>query len=73
MVRLGISPSERDAIHQVLLTSKDFISATEFNKAKEHAVELLEKTWIRYLKEDMKTFIEYISLTVITFVNGIEH
>ena len=55
---IGISPSERDKIHQMLLTSEDFISANEFNKAKEHAVELLEKTWIRYLKEDMKMFIE---------------
>ena len=54
----GISPRERDKIHQTLVTSEDFISANEFNKAKEHAVELLEKTWIRYLKEDMKVFIE---------------
>ena len=53
----GINPSERDKIHQMLLTSEDFISAREFNNAKEHAVQLLEKTWVRHLKEDMKRFI----------------
>ena len=54
----GIKAIERDKIHRMLLTSEDFISAREFNNAKEHAVELLEKTWVRYLKEDMKRFIE---------------
>ena len=54
----GIPPIEQDSIHQKLLQTKDFVAADIFNDAKNHSVKNLEKGWIRYLKEDMKTFYE---------------
>ncbi len=49
---------EQDEIHRKLLQNKDFVGADIFNEAKGHSVRNLEKGWIRYLKEDMKSFSE---------------
>ena len=54
----GVSPPERDKLHKILLTSKDFVDSAIFEDAKEHAVDQLESAWIRHLKEDMKAYIE---------------
>ena len=54
----GVSPEDRDVIHQNLLRNTDFVEADIFNDAKNHAVKKLEPAWIRFLKEDMKSFYE---------------
>ena len=57
----GLSKNQRNRIHQRLLASRDMVEASVFSSAKEHAVNVLEKPWIRYLKEDLKTFVELVS------------
>ena len=56
---------ERNRIHQRLTTSRDMVEASVFSAAKAHAVDCLDKPWIRYLKEDLKTFVELVALFVI--------
>ena len=41
------------------------VEASVFSVAKAHAVDCLDKPWIRYLKEDLKTFVELVALFVI--------
>ncbi|CAH1792455.1 unnamed protein product [Owenia fusiformis] len=55
---IGLMPAERDKMYAVLLNTRDFVEAKLFQGAKNHATILLEKAWIRYLKEDLKTYIE---------------
>jgi len=55
---LGFSDKERVDIHSTLQKAQDFIEASVFNRAKNHAVERLEQAWIHYLKEDLKSFLE---------------
>ncbi|XP_074646346.1 uncharacterized protein LOC141902488 [Tubulanus polymorphus] len=55
---IGATEAERNNIYSILINTKDFVSATLFDSAKNHAVDLLEQSWIRYLKEDLKTFLE---------------
>ena len=54
----GFSPSEQDEIHKHLLNATDFIEASVFNSAKQYAMSRLQQAWIRYLKEDLKGFLE---------------
>lgn len=54
----GFSPSEQDEIHKQLLNATDFIEASVFNSAKQYAMSRLQQAWIRYLKEDLKGFLE---------------
>ena len=54
----GLIPSEQDDIHRQLLNATDFIEASIFNSAKQFAMNKLQQAWIRYLKEDLKTFLE---------------
>ncbi|XP_013386604.1 uncharacterized protein LOC106156055 isoform X2 [Lingula anatina] len=55
---INMDPKERDVLHQQLMGAKDFIEASVFNSAQDHAVDVLEQAWVRYLKEDLKTFLE---------------
>ncbi len=55
---VGTNPSVRDKMHQVLLTTTDFVEVLLFDSVKEDSVNLLEKAWIRFLKEDLKAYIE---------------
>ncbi|ELU03775.1 hypothetical protein CAPTEDRAFT_221083 [Capitella teleta] len=55
---LGATDEERDKMHTKLLTSFDFVEAEVFSEAKEKMLDIMEKAWIRFLKEDVKIFIE---------------
>lgn len=55
---LGFSPDEQDEIHRQLLNATDFIEASIFNNAKQYAMNRLQQAWIRYLKEDLKGFLD---------------
>ncbi|XP_052105835.1 uncharacterized protein LOC127738576 isoform X2 [Mytilus californianus] len=55
---IGFSPSEQDEIHKQLLNATDFIEASVFNSAKQYAMSRLQQAWIRYLKEDLKGFLD---------------
>ena len=57
----GTPESERNSIHQHLLSSRDFVEASVFAAARDRVIDKLEKAWIRYLKEDLKTFIESVT------------
>lgn len=48
----------RDQLHSILLNTKDFVSVSLMDSAKEEAVEVMEKSWVRFLKEDAKKFYE---------------
>ena len=63
-INTGLSKDARNKIHQRLLASRDMIEASVFDVAKKHALEQLEKPWIRHLKEDLKHFIEYVQYIV---------
>lgn len=56
---VGATDEERDKMHTKLLTSFDFVEAEVFSEAKEKMLDIMEKAWIRFLKEDVKIFIEY--------------
>jgi hypothetical protein len=58
---LGATNEEREKMHNKLLQSSDFVAAEVFAEAKEKLLDEMEKAWIRYLKEDVKIFIEYAS------------
>jgi len=55
---VGCPPQTRDNIHRSLLTNRDFVSVVIFEEIRENAVDLLLNSWLRYLKEDLKAFIE---------------
>ncbi|XP_069117342.1 regulator of G-protein signaling 22-like isoform X3 [Argopecten irradians] len=55
---IGLSETERDELHATLLKAKDFVEASVFNMAKFHAMERLERAWMRYLQEDLKAFLD---------------
>ncbi|KAI0239141.1 hypothetical protein LSAT2_010110 [Lamellibrachia satsuma] len=55
---IGCLPRTRDNIHRSLLTNRDFVSVVIFDEMRENAVDLLLNSWLRYLKEDLKTFID---------------
>ncbi|KAL5009301.1 hypothetical protein ScPMuIL_014882 [Solemya velum] len=55
---IGLSNREQDTLHNTLLVARDFIEASVFDNAKYHAVNKLEKAWIRFLKEDLKDFLD---------------
>ncbi|XP_021361721.1 uncharacterized protein LOC110455726 isoform X3 [Mizuhopecten yessoensis] len=55
---IGFSEAERDELHATLLKAKDFVEASVFNMAKFHSMERLERAWMRYLQEDLKTFLD---------------
>ncbi|XP_071509749.1 uncharacterized protein [Diadema antillarum] len=55
---IELPPGERDFIHSTLLLTSDFVEAATFDRAKEHAVKLLQREWLHFLKEDLKTFLD---------------
>ncbi|XP_033734034.1 uncharacterized protein LOC117323122 isoform X2 [Pecten maximus] len=55
---IGLSEAERNELHDTLLKAKDFVEASVFNIAKFHSMERLERAWMRYLQEDLKTFLD---------------
>ena len=58
-VTLPVLPSkEMQRLQASLEKARDFMESSVFDNAKVLAVEKLEKAWIRYLKEDLKTFLE---------------
>ena len=44
------------------MSAKDFVESSVFDNCKQHAVDTLEEIWIRFLKEDLKAFLEYVNL-----------
>ncbi len=54
----GLPDVIRDRLHQSLLEAPDFVEASIYDSAKYQAVDRLEKAWIRFLKEDLKAFLE---------------
>lgn len=54
----GATDKEREKMHKKLLTSLDFVEADVFSDAKEKVIDSMEKIWMRFLKEDVKLFIE---------------
>ncbi|KAK3576327.1 hypothetical protein CHS0354_039734 [Potamilus streckersoni] len=55
---ISVSSQERDQLHQCLMSAQDFVHSSVFNGAKLHAVQKLEMAWIRFLKEDLKSFLD---------------
>ena len=53
-----LSEQERNRIHQTLLSTSDFVEATVFDRAKQHACDRLQEVWLRFLKEDLKAYLE---------------
>ena len=53
-----ISADNRNSIHKSLMLANDFVDSSVFNSAKQHSCYKLEEAWIRYLKEDLKIFLE---------------
>ena len=65
------SEKERLNLHRILQSARDFIEASIFDTAKVQAVAKLEKAWVRFLKEDLKAFLEYVMLCVAAVVCGL--
>ncbi|XP_053375384.1 uncharacterized protein LOC123527871 isoform X6 [Mercenaria mercenaria] len=55
---IEISVDERNTIHKALMSASDFVDSSVFNSAKQHSCDKLEEAWIRYLKEDLKIFLD---------------
>ncbi|XP_041468616.1 uncharacterized protein LOC121418690 isoform X4 [Lytechinus variegatus] len=55
---IDLPPGERDFIHSTLLLTSDFAEAATFDRAKEHAVHMLQREWLHFLKEDLKVFLD---------------
>ncbi|XP_070578485.1 regulator of G-protein signaling 22-like isoform X21 [Ptychodera flava] len=55
---IGISPYERDTIHHKLLTTRDYVEASLYDNARDHSVKMLQREWLKYLKNDLRTFLE---------------
>ncbi|XP_052766652.1 uncharacterized protein LOC128207645 isoform X4 [Mya arenaria] len=53
-----MSVSDRNTIHNALMAANDHVDSVVFHTAKQHAVEHLEEAWIRFLKEDLKIFLD---------------
>ncbi|KAL8598265.1 hypothetical protein ACOMHN_035215 [Nucella lapillus] len=56
--KVEISEQDRLNLHNTLQSAREFIEASIFDKAKTLAVTKLEKAWVRFLKEDLKTFLD---------------
>ncbi|XP_072031975.1 uncharacterized protein [Amphiura filiformis] len=55
---IGLPSNQRDFIHTSLLLTSDFVEASTFQQAKDHAVHVLQMEWLHYLKEDLAVFLE---------------
>lgn len=56
----GIPPGERDFIHGVLLMTSDFVEASTFERAQHQSMRLLQREWLHFLKDDLKTFLKFV-------------
>ncbi|XP_076463584.1 LOW QUALITY PROTEIN: uncharacterized protein LOC143295827 [Babylonia areolata] len=56
--KVEISEQDRLNLHKTLQSARDFIEASVFDTAKVLAVTKLEKAWVRFLKEDLKAFLD---------------
>ncbi|KAK7103819.1 hypothetical protein V1264_018644 [Littorina saxatilis] len=56
--KVEISEKERLNLHKTLSSAHNFIEASIFDTAKMQAVTRLEKAWVRFLKEDLKAFLD---------------
>jgi len=56
--RIDLPTKERERLQRHLEKSREMLEASIFERAKTGAVEKLEKAWIRYLKEDLKAFLD---------------
>ncbi|KAK6183535.1 hypothetical protein SNE40_011001 [Patella caerulea] len=52
------SEKERNNLHQLLSGSRDFVEASVFDTIKDRSIVRLEKAWIRFLKDDLKIFLD---------------
>ena len=66
----GFSPLQQDDIHRQLLNATDFIEASVFNSPKQYAMNKLQQAWIRYLKEDLKGFLEYEFIILVSYIKS---
>ncbi|XP_071963188.1 uncharacterized protein [Antedon mediterranea] len=55
---LDLNSSERNKLHHKLLTASDFVAVKAFEKIKEKVMKKLHREWLRYLHQDLKTFLE---------------
>ncbi|CAL1527617.1 unnamed protein product [Lymnaea stagnalis] len=56
--RIELPEKETKHLHHSLERARDFMEASIFDHAKVLAVENLEKAWVRFLKEDLKTYLD---------------
>ncbi|XP_071834879.1 regulator of G-protein signaling 22-like isoform X3 [Apostichopus japonicus] len=56
---IGVPPGERDYIHGVLLMTSDFVEASTFERAQNQSMKLLQREWLHFLKDDLKTFLKF--------------
>ncbi|XP_033105030.1 uncharacterized protein LOC117107440 isoform X2 [Anneissia japonica] len=55
---IGLPCFKRNILHHQLLTASDFVAVTAFEKIKENAMKTLQREWLRYLRQDLKTFLK---------------
>ena len=55
-----MSSKDRDELYQNLLNARDFVESSVYDAAKYQAVHKLEDNWVRFLKEDLKAFLELV-------------
>ncbi|KAL4237950.1 hypothetical protein ACF0H5_002660 [Mactra antiquata] len=55
---IDVSSTERNTVHNALMSASDFVESSVFNNTKQHACDVLQEAWIRYLKEDLKIFLD---------------
>ncbi|XP_012937168.1 uncharacterized protein LOC101859632 [Aplysia californica] len=56
--RIDLPEKERTRLQRHLEKAREMLEASIFDRAKTEAVEKLERAWVRYLKEDLKTFLD---------------
>ncbi|CAG5126804.1 unnamed protein product, partial [Candidula unifasciata] len=56
--KIELPVEDRNQLLASLETTRDYINSSIFEPAKIYAMENLESAWIRYLKEDLKSFLD---------------
>ncbi|ESO83511.1 hypothetical protein LOTGIDRAFT_236545 [Lottia gigantea] len=55
---IDVAEADINILYQKLASSQDFIEASVFDTIKDNTIGKLEKAWIRFLKDDLKIFLD---------------
>ena len=50
----------QDSIHRTILNTRDAIASSRFRSLRDSVASDLLKPWLRFLKEDLRSFIEFV-------------